>query len=67
MNFSITDVLAQAQNESYSLRFAQTALSEKDQKVLSALQKAYPKNRIRFARETAIPGFYEVILGEGVS
>ena len=67
MNFSITDVLAQAQNEPYSLGFAQTALSEKDQKVLSALQKAYPQNRIRFARETSIPGFYEVILGEGVS
>ena len=67
MNFSITDVLAQAQNESYSLGFTQTALSERDQKVLSALQKAYPQNRIRFAREPAVPGFYEVILGEGVS
>lgn len=67
MNFSITDVLAQAQNEPYSLGFSQTALSEKDQKVLRALQKAYPQNRIRLARETAVPGFYEVILGEGVS
>lgn len=67
MNFSITDVLARAQNEPYSLGFSQSALSAKDQKVLSALQKAYPQNRIRFARETAIPGFYEVILGEGVS
>lgn len=67
MNFSITDVLAVAQHESYSLGFSQTALSEKDTKVLEALQKAYPQNRIRFARETAVPGFYEVILGEGVS
>lgn len=67
MNFSITDALARAQNEPYSLGFSQTALSAKDQKVLSALQKAYPQNRIRLARETAVPGFYEVILGEGVS
>lgn len=67
MNFSITDVLAQSQNEPYAQSFAQTALSEKDQKVLATLQKAYPQNRIRFARETPIAGFYEVILGEGVS
>lgn len=67
MNFSITDVLARAQNEPYSLGFSQTTLSEKDEKVLRALQKAYPQNRIRLARETAVPGFYEVILGEGVS
>ena len=67
MNFSITDVLAASQNQPYAHQFAQTALSEKDQKVLAALQKAYPQNRIRLARETAVPGFYEVILGEGVS
>ena len=67
MNFSITDVLAASQNQPYAQQFAQTALSEKDQKVLAALQKAYPQNRIRLARETAVPGFYEVILGEGVS
>lgn len=67
MNFSITDVLAQSQNEPYAQSFAQTALSEKDQKVLATLQKVYPQNRIRFARETPIAGFYEVILGEGVS
>lgn len=67
MNFSITDVLAANQNQPYAQQFAQTALSEKDQKVLAALQKAYPQNRIRLARETAVPGFYEVILGEGVS
>lgn len=67
MNFFITDVLAQSQNEPYAQPFAQTALSEKDQKVLATLQKIYPQNRIRFARETPIAGFYEVILGEGVS
>lgn len=67
MNFSITDVLAEVQQEPYSLGFSQTALSEKDTKVLEALQKAYPQNRIRFARETAVAGFYEVILGDGVS
>ena len=67
MNFSITDVLAASQNQPYSQQFAQTALSDKDQKVLAALQKAYPQNRIRLARETPVPGFYEVILGEGVS
>lgn len=67
MNFSITDVLAASQNQPYAQNFAQTALSEKDQKVLAALQKAYPQNRIRLARETQLTGFYEVILGEGVS
>lgn len=67
MNFSITDVLAASQNQPYAQNFAQTALSEKDQKVLAALQKAYPQNRIRLARETQVKGFYEVILGEGVS
>ena len=67
MNFSITDVLAASQNQPYAQNFAQTALSEKDQKVLAALQKAYPQNRIRLARETQVTGFYEVILGEGVS
>lgn len=67
MNFSITDVLAQSQNQPYAQNFAQTALTEKDQKVLATLQKAYPQNRIRLARETPVPGFYEVILGEGVS
>ena len=67
MNFSITDVLATSQNQPYAQNFAQTALSDKDQKVLAALQKAYPQNRIRLARETQVTGFYEVILGEGVS
>ena len=67
MNFSITDVLAQSQNEPYAQAFAQTQLSDKDQKVLTVLQKAYPQNRIRLARETPVAGFYEVILGEGVS
>ena len=67
MNFSITDVLAASQNQPYAQNFAQTALSEKDQEVLAALQKAYPQNRIRLARETQVTGFYEVILGEGVS
>lgn len=67
MNFSITEVLAASQNQPYAQNFAQTALSEKDQKVLAALQKAYPQNRIRLARETQVTGFYEVILGEGVS
>lgn len=67
MNFSITDVLAASQNQPYAQNFAQTALSEKDQKVLATLQKAYPQNRIRLARETQVTGFYEVILGEGVS
>lgn len=67
MNFSITDVLAASQNQPYAQNFAQTALSEKDQKVLAALQKAYPQNRIRLARETQVTGFYEVILGEGLS
>lgn len=67
MNFSITDVLAASQNQPYAQNFAQTALSDKDQKVLAALQKAYPQNRIRLARETQVTGFYEVILGEGVS
>ena len=67
MNFSITDVLATSQNQPYAQNFAQTALSDKNQKVLAALQKAYPQNRIRLARETQVTGFYEVILGEGVS
>ena len=67
MNFSITDVLAQSQNEPYAQTFAQTQLSDKDQKVLVVLQKAYPQNRIRLAKETPVAGFYEVILGEGVS
>lgn len=67
MNFSITDVLAANQNQPYAQQFGETSLSEKDQKVLAALQKAYPQNRIRLARETPVSGFYEVILGEGVS
>lgn len=67
MNFSITDVLAASQNQPYTQQFAQTGLNKKDQKVLAALQKAYPQNRIRLARETPVSGFYEVILGEGVS
>lgn len=67
MNFSITDAMAQGQNEPYAQYFAQTQLSKQDQKVLNTLKKAYPQNKIRFARETQIPGFYEVILGEGVS
>lgn len=67
MNFSITEALAFGQNEPYAQRFQETSLNEKDQKVLATLQRAYPQNRIRLARETAVPGFYEVILGEGVS
>lgn len=67
MNFSITEALALGQNEPYAQRFQETSLNEKDQKVLATLQRAYPQNRIRLARETAVPGFYEVILGEGVS
>ena len=67
MNFSITDALAAVQNQPYAQQFVQTALSEKDQNVLTALQKAYPQNRIRLARETPVAGFYEVILAEGVS
>ena len=67
MNFSITEVLALGQNEPYAQLFKETSLNEKDQKVLATLQRAYPQNRIRLARETAVPGFYEVILGEGVS
>ena len=67
MNFSITEALALGQNEPYAQRFQETSLNEKDQKVFATLQRAYPKNRIRLARETAVPGFYEVILGEGVS
>ena len=49
MNFSITDVLDEVQQDTYSLGFSQTALSTKDTKVLEALQKAYPQNHIRFA------------------
>lgn len=67
MNFSITDVLAQSQNESYAQLFQYSQLSEKDQKILATLQRVYPQNRIRFIRETPVAGFYEVILGEGVS
>ena len=67
MNFSITEALALGQNEPYAQLFKETSLNEKDQKVLATLQRAYPQNRIRLARETAVPGFYEVILGEGVS
>lgn len=67
MNFSITEAIALSQNEPYAQLFQETSLNEKDQKVLATLQRAYPKNRIRLARETAVPGFYEVILGEGVS
>lgn len=67
MNFSITDVLAQAQHEPYSRSFAQTALRENEQKILNTLQRVYPQNRIRLARETAVPNFYEIILGENVS
>ena len=67
MNFSISDVLAQSQNESYAQLFQYSQLSEKDQKILATLQRVYPQNRIRFIRETPVSGFYEVILGEGVS
>lgn len=67
MNFSITEALALGQNKPYAQRFQETSLNEQDQKVLATLQRAYPQNRIRLARETAVPGFYEVILGEGVS
>ena len=67
MNFSITDVLAQSQTEPYAQLFRQTSLSEEEQKLLATLQRVYPQNRIRFVRQTPVPGFYEVILGEGVS
>ena len=67
MNFSITDVLAQSQTEPYAQLFKETSLSEEDQKLLATLQRVYPQNRIRFVRETPVAGFYEVILGEGVS
>ena len=67
MNFSISDVLAQSQNESYAQLFQYSQLSEKDQKILATLQRVYPQNRIRFIRETPVSGFYEVIPGEGVS
>lgn len=67
MNFSITDVLAQSQNEPYAQLFTQTSLSEEDQKLLAKLQRVYPQNHIRLVRQTPVPGFYEVILGEGVS
>ena len=67
MNFSITDVLAQSQTEPYAQLFQHSSLSEKDQKILTTLQRVYPQNRIRLVRETPVTGFYEVILGEGVS
>ena len=67
MNFSITDVLAQSQNKSYAQLFRQTSLSKEDEKLLATLQRVYPQNRIRFIRQTPVSGFYEVILGEGVS
>ena len=67
MNFSITDVLAQSQTEPYAQLFQHSFLSEKDQKILTTLQRVYPQNRIRLVRETPVAGFYEVILGEGVS
>lgn len=67
MNFSITDVLAAAKQEPYAKGFDFVELSAQDREVLSTLQNAYPDNRVRFARETAVSNFYEVILGSSVS
>ena len=67
MNFSITDVLAQSQTEPYAQFFEHTSLSDEEQKLLFTLQRVYPQNRIRLVRQSPVPGFYEVILGEGVS
>lgn len=67
MNFSITDVLAAAQQEPYTKGFDFVELSNRDREVLSTLQIAYPDNRVRFARETAVSDFYEVVLGSSVS
>lgn len=67
MNFSITDVLAQSQTEPYAQLFQHSHLSVEDQKILATLQRVYPQNRIRLVRQSPVPGFYEVILGEGVS
>ena len=67
MNFSITDVLAQSQTEPYAQLFRQTSLSKEEQKLLATLQRVYPQNRIRLVKQTPVSGFYEVILGEGVS
>ena len=67
MNFSITDVLAAAKQEPYAKGFDFVELSAPDREVLTTLQNAYPDNRVRFARETAVSNFYEVILGSSVS
>lgn len=67
MNFSITDVLAQSQTKPYAQLFEHTSLSDEEQKLLSTLQRVYPQNRIRLVRQSPVSGFYEVILGEGVS
>ncbi len=67
MNFSITDVLATAKQEPYAKGFDFVELSAQDREVLTTLQNAYPDNRVRFARETAVSNFYEVILGSSVS
>lgn len=67
MNFSITDVLAAAKQEPYAKGFDFVELSTRDREVLTTLQNAYPDNRVRFARETAVSNFYEVILGSSVS
>jgi thiol:disulfide interchange protein DsbC len=67
MNFSITDVLAAAKQEPYAKGFDFVELSARDREVLTTLQNAYPDNRVRFARETAVSNFYEVILGSSVS
>lgn len=67
MNFSITDVLAAAKQEPYAKSFDFVELSAQDREVLTTLQNAYPDNRVRFARETAVSNFYEVILGSSVS
>ena len=67
MNFSITDVLAAAKQEPYAKGFDFVELSAQDREVLTTLQNAYPDNRVRFARETAVSNFYEVILGSSVS
>lgn len=66
MNFSITNALAQAP-ETLKSAFASTSLSAREERLLSALQKAYPNNAVRLARQTPVPHLFEVILGTGVS
>ena len=67
MNFSITDVLAQSKTKPYVQLFKHSSLTQEEEKILATLQRVYPQNRIRLVRQSPVPGFYEVILGEGVS